>query len=147
MKSALDDAARRELGDRILRLRFDRTPSWGRMDAARMVVHLSDSLRMAFGELIVAPRRLPLRFTPLKQLCVYWVPIPKGAPTAPELIARQPGDWDSTVSELQALLDRLAETTAATRWPAHPAFGKLTGKQWGVLIYRHMDHHLRQFGV
>jgi len=26
-------------------------------------------------------------------------------------------------------------------------FGRLSAKQWGVLMYRHVDHHLRQFGV
>jgi len=30
-------------------------------------------------------------------------------------------------------------------WPEHPAFGALSRRAWGVLIYRHMDHHLRQF--
>ncbi|MGH9801334.1 MAG: DUF1569 domain-containing protein, partial [Blastocatellia bacterium] len=31
--------------------------------------------------------------------------------------------------------------------PEHPAFGKLSTKDWGALTYKHMDHHFRQFGV
>lgn len=33
------------------------------------------------------------------------------------------------------------------QWPEHPAFGKLSTKDWGVLVYRHIDHHFKQFGV
>lgn len=29
----------------------------------------------------------------------------------------------------------------------HPFFGKLTSEQWGKGIYKHLDHHLKQFGV
>jgi hypothetical protein len=45
------------------------------------------------------------------------------------------------------LLDRAASARTTDTWPEHPAFGKLSTRAWGVLIYRHMDHHLRQFGA
>jgi hypothetical protein len=112
-----------------------------------MVAHLSDSLRMASGEIEVAPKRVPLRFSPLKQMVLYLLPIPKGVPTSPELIARKPGDWSFEVAGLREELNGLVERGAEALAPSHPAFGKLSAKQWGVLIYRHMDHHLRQFGV
>jgi hypothetical protein len=32
-------------------------------------------------------------------------------------------------------------------WPEHPAFGRMSRRVWGVLGYRHLDHHFRQFGV
>ena len=147
MKSALDPAVRRELADRVLRLQPDSPPRWGSMTAPQMVAHLSDCLLMAFGELPIAGKGpLPLRFTPVKQLILYALPFPKGAPTAPELIRRVPADWQSGIAELRSLLDQLGSRRADDRWPEHPAFGRLTGKQWGVLIYRHTDHHLRQFG-
>jgi DinB superfamily len=147
MKSVLNAADRRELTNRIMKLTPDQTPSWGKMTAPQMVVHLSDCLQMAFGRLEVASKNLPLRYTPLKQLMLYWVPFPKGVPTAPELIARAPGEWQAAVGELRALMDQCGTCDPGAPWPEHPAFGHLTGKQWGVLIYRHTDHHLRQFGV
>jgi hypothetical protein len=52
------------------------------------------------------PKRLPIRYSPLEQLVIYALPFPKGAPTAPELLARQPGDWSAEVTELQTRLDR-----------------------------------------
>jgi hypothetical protein len=51
------------------------------------------------------------------------------------------------VADLKALVDRFTPRGAGGRWPEHPAFGKLTERAWGVLVYRHMDHHLRQFGA
>jgi hypothetical protein len=112
-----------------------------------MTAHLSDSLRMALGDLPCAPKKGLLRFPPLKQLIVYWLPWPEGAPTAPELISRMPISLASEVSELASLLERLAGQPADAPLPEHPAFGRLSRRGWGVLIYRHMDHHLRQFGV
>lgn len=117
------------------------------MTALQMVAHLSDSLRMASGEIEVAPKRVPIRFAPLKQLVLYVLPIPKGAPTSPELIGRKPGDWSAEIAGLREQLNGVVERGAEALAPAHPAFGRLSAKQWGVLIYRHMDHHLRQFGV
>ena len=52
-----------------------------------------------------------------------------------------------TQSTFTSLVNELAlrADDSATRWPEHPFFGPLTRKDWGVLGYRHSDHHLRQF--
>jgi hypothetical protein len=68
-------------------------------------------------------------------------------PTAPELLARAPTDWAANLAELLASIDRFAGRDATIAWPDHPAFGRMSGRQWGVLSYRHVDHHLRQFNV
>ena len=147
MKTLWDAPARRELRDRLGRLTPQAERKWGTMMAPQMVAHLVDSMRMAIGEMPVQPKKLPIRFTPIKQLIIYCLPFPKGAPTAPQLVSRAPGDWPSECSTLLSLVDRFAERNRASAWPDHPAFGRLTGKAWGVLTYRHIDHHFRQFGV
>ena len=146
MKSIWQQDVRRELADRIGALPSDRQPQWGRFTAPQMICHLAESLKMAMGDLKVAPKRLPIRYTPLKQLIIYLAPFPKGAPTAPELLAREPRDLATDVADLQGLLARAASARTTDSWPEHPAFGKLSTRAWGVLIYRHVDHHLRQFG-
>lgn len=138
---------RRHLQQRLARLTPDARRRWGRMTAPQVVAHLSDNVRMMLGELRVEPRWLPIRYFPLKQLIVYVLPFPKGAPTAPELVTRMPLSWPGEVAELSALLDRLAAQPADRDWPEHPAFGRLSRRAWGVLVYRHTDHHLRQFGA
>ena len=113
-----------------------------------MLAHLNDAMRMATGELPVAPKNLPLRYFPLKQLVVYVLPFPKSAPTAPELLARCTGaQFEEEKAEFRKIVDRLASKPATDVWPEHPAFGPMTYRAWGVLKYRHADHHLKQFGV
>ena len=116
MKSIWETAAQRELSDRLLTLSADRRPLWGKMSAQQMVCHLTESLKMALGELPVTPKNLPLRYPPLKQLVIYLAPFPKGAPTAPELvITATPNEWAGDVRTLTTLMDRFA-----ARGPAGP---------------------------
>jgi hypothetical protein len=146
MKTLWQTDARKELEGRLARLAPDRAALWGRMSAAQMVCHLAESMKMALGDLPVAPKRSLIRYPPLKQLIVYIAPFPKGVPTAPELLERAPRDWSADVADLRALVGRFAARGPDAAWPVHPAFGRLSGRAWGVLVYRHIDHHFRQFG-
>ena len=148
MKTIWETGRQQEIRDRVARLRPDARGVWGKLSAPAMVCHLADSLKMALGDLPVAPKHMPIRYPPLKQFIIYVAPFPKSAPTAPELLTRSPAAWQADLSELQALVDRLvARGRESSPWPEHPAFGKLSHRAWGVLTYRHMDHHLRQFGA
>jgi hypothetical protein len=148
MKSVWNAEDRRALLQRVERLTPERRGRWGSMNAPQMVVHLADAIRMASGELAVASRNVPiLRHFPVKHLFVYCLPFPKGAPTAPELLARQPAAWTTEIVGLRQELEAFARRGPAATAPEHPAFGRMSGRAWGALVYRHMDHHLRQFGV
>jgi hypothetical protein len=119
---------------------------WGRMNAPQMVTHVAEQMRMALGELPVTLRQTPLGRFPVKQLLVYWLPWPKGVRTSPELLARVPAAWEADRADVRALLERCGARGRAGPWAVHPAFGPLSGRAWGVLLHRHTDHHLRQFG-
>jgi hypothetical protein len=147
MKTLWDAPARQDVRQRLARLTPASSRRWGTMSAPQMVAHLVDAMRMAIGEMPVPSKNLPLRFTPIKQLVIYCLPFPKGAPTAPQLVSRPPGDWPGECATLLTLVDRFAECDRNGAWPDHPAFGTLTGGNWGVLAYRHIDHHFKQFGV
>ena len=85
----LGSAARDEICRRVEAPHARRKPQWGKFNATQMLAHLNDAMRMAIGELPVpAKEAAPLRRWPLKQLVVYVLPWPQGAPTAPELLAR-----------------------------------------------------------
>ena len=146
MKSLWNEADRRELGERIGRLAPERVPLWGRMTAPQMVAHIAAAVRMATGELPVRTRKTPFRHPVIKQLLVYFVPMPKGLPTDKALQV-DPGTWDGDVADLLRTLETFAARDRKAPWPAHPAFGPLGPHAWGVLTRRHLDHHLRQFGV
>ena len=113
-----------------------------------MVCHLAESLKMALGDLPVARRTLPIRYPPLKQLIMYIAPFPKNVPTAPELLARAPRDGAPTSASCGRCVERFARAAAERRRgrSIRRSAGCRT-RAWGVLVYRHMDHHLRQFGA
>jgi hypothetical protein len=146
-KSIFDAARRQELQMRLARLAPDQAPRWGKFTAPRMVVHLADAMKMAFGDLPTKPRRSALRFPVVKHLVIYIMPWPKGVPTAPELLARAPDAWNGEVVTLSALIERFGKESDRKSWPPHPAFGALSRRTWGALVYRHADHHFQQFGI
>jgi hypothetical protein len=148
MQSLWNDGAADGLVARVRLLTPGQKPQWGRLSCPQVVAHMSDACRLYLGELPAEAKISPIRYPPLKQLIVYVLPFPKNVPTAPELLARRPGDWQAEVDDLCKLIARLAaERQRAAEWPDHPAFGKLSPRAWGILAWRHKDHHLRQFGV
>jgi Protein of unknown function (DUF1569) len=148
MKSLWEEQSRRELMARARRLTPAHRPLWGKFTVDRMLAHMVDAFRMGMGELDVRPRRIPLLGSwPFNVLFIRFVGMPKNAPTVREIIERPPLSIDAELSALEAAMDRFAAQHDRTDWPAHPAFGKLSRRSWGVLGYVHTDHHLRQFGV
>jgi hypothetical protein len=147
MKSVFHQADRLALSHRLDAVTSASTARWGRMDSGQMLAHLSESLRMALGELAVQPRSGPLRLLPVRHAIIHWLPWPKGAPTAPELLVRRAEDFDAERAALRHLLERVGTLEGARDWPEHPAFGRMSSRDWGVLVYRHVDHHLHQFGA
>ena len=75
---------------------------------------------------------------------IHKLPMPKSAPTAPELLARRDADLEREQQTFRTLFARLGPPHALV---PHPAFGPMSRDDWGVLIHKHADHHLRQFGV
>ena len=143
-----DGPTRADIRARLQRLTPDASARWGRMSALQMLCHLNSWMDMAMGDLVIAPRRLVVRFPVVKQFVVYLMPLPKGLPTAPELLARVPAaDISGDRATFHAALDRFGARDASGAWPPHPAFGPLSHRAWGVLAYRHTDHHFRQFGI
>ena len=147
MKTMFDESLRDEILRRVGRVTAESKPLWGKMNAEQMLGHLVASSKMALGELVAKQKKLPIRFAPLRQLVVYWMPWPKGSPTAPELLVSDPVSIERSKEELARLIALLGARAKEKAWPEHPAFGKLGRRGWGVLAWRHFDHHLRQFGV
>ncbi|MFQ5525566.1 MAG: DUF1569 domain-containing protein [Thermoanaerobaculia bacterium] len=146
MKSLNNERDRREIRERIESLEPSCKPLWGRMNATEMLAHCSAQLRMSWGEIECKPKQSPLGRLPLKQALVYFAPWPKGAPTAPELIRADAENWVVETAKLFDLIERFPAEIEFTSVP-HPIFGTLSKRAWGRLGYRHLDHHLRQFGV
>ena len=148
MKSLRHPAVREAVLRRIDRVGPNSVRKFGTMTPEQMLAHLVESMRMATGELAVKPKKkTPLRWFPLKQLAIYVAPIPRLLPTALELLPEESLAIDESKKELRRLLAEFSDAGAVRPLPPHPAFGRLGSHPWGVLMLRHLDHHLRQFGV
>ncbi len=146
--TVLDPDARTRMLSRFRRLRPDHPAQWGRMDAPRMLAHLTDQLRHTVGDAAAAPRPGPLRLPVVKQLVMYWLPWPKGRIQGPpEAFVTRPTTWEADLATFEGLLDRFVLDTGRAAWPDHPFFGRMSRGAWGRFCHRHFDHHLRQFGV
>jgi hypothetical protein len=157
MPSLLEPETSAAVERRFSRLRPDTPARWGKFTAPEMLSHAVQSLGAMTGEVEMAPDdgSWLLRRWPMKHLLLHVIPFPKGLPTSPELLARASVDeqaapevWEHELEVVRALLrEVVARGASGASWPDHVAFGPLTGRQWGTFQYRHLDHHLRQFGV
>ena len=145
MPTLLNPADREAILQRLRRLQPTARPRWGTLTAPKLVCHLADNLRVSLGDVPV--RRidtLPSR-TLLKWLVVYspMRPPPGKIQTAPEMLTSAPTTWGEDMARVEQLIARMA---AAPATAIHPFFGPLSAGGWGRLGWKHLDHHLRQFG-
>jgi hypothetical protein len=118
------------------------------MSVTGMLQHLRLSAQMAVGDLNVeAKNKRAFQVFPLKHLILHVLPFPKGAPTAPELLPGAAASLEEERAALLTLLDRIGAGPQEGAGPAHPLFGPLTRREWGAATYKHIDHHLKQFGA
>lgn len=148
MGSILNEGDRAAIRSRVCSLTESSTRRWGSMDVARMLQHLHLSSRMALGDLPVpSVNKRAFQKFPLKHLLLYLLPFPKSAPTAPELKSSVSVSFEEERAALLELLERIGTGPSEGEGPAHPLFGPMTYREWGVVTYKHADHHLRQFGA
>jgi hypothetical protein len=148
MPTLFDPQVRTAILDRVSRLAPARTPVWGRFTAPQMVCHVSAALRQSLGELDAGPPSGPFTRFPMNWLVIHVLPWPKGKGKSPrEFLTTPPSSWTADVSHLRDLIERFAARGPEAVWPASRVFGRISGSSWGVLEFKHLDHHLRQFGV
>jgi hypothetical protein len=135
---------------RLRGVREHDTPLWGRMTAPAMVAHVIATMRYALSvpERKESRRRIrPLRWPPVKYAFVYLLRFPKEAPTPSRFLVAPNDRFDRQIDAVERLMDDVAQLARDpnVQLPDHPFFGRLTKHAWGVLGYKHTDHHLRQF--
>ncbi len=146
MLSLHDPARRAALESRIRALTPDSARQWGRMTPDQMLRHINQALDINLG-------RIPVKimFLPMPRAWVRYFALnfqwPKGSPTAPEMLARERYDFAAEQARCLAAVAETAAKPLASEWGLHPAFGKLSGEHATTLGAKHLDYHLRQFGV
>jgi hypothetical protein len=150
MKNLFDVALADQVKQRIGSVRIDSEQQWGKMSVAQTIAHCASGLQMALGD-IRPPRALMGRLigSAIKRKVVENDDPPRrNSPTVRELVIRGERNLDAERVRLCSLIDKFVSggpSVCATH--PHPFFGLLTPAEWAILMYKHLDHHLRQFGV
>jgi hypothetical protein len=146
LRTLLNDEDRSLLIQRLQRVHPNADPAWGTLNAPRMLCHVADQMRIALGDVSSKPVHTFATRTLLKTLVVNtgFAP-PRGKiKTAPEMLMSKPAAWEADLAACVELAERVGTGSAHA---VHPTFGPLSPEQWGRLCWKHLDHHLVQFGV
>jgi Protein of unknown function (DUF1569) len=153
MKNLFDPMLVEDTKQRILQLDSESKAQWGRMAVAQTLAHCTSGVEMAMGT--IQPKRAPFPATLLGPLIKPLVfrddkPMRRNSPSSPELFSTDATKCDIAsersrlISAIESFAGRGPE--GCSRHP-HPFFGPLNPEQWAILMYKHVDHHLRQFGA
>ena len=152
MNTILNDNDRFKIIDRVNGLTISNKNLWGKMNVNEMLCHVTDQIKMASGRIETKYRGNFILNTIVKWLSLTVLPVPKGkVQTTKELNQEKDGTkpvgFDQDRDQLIKVIGEFDGTYPANSKIVHPVFGPMNKKQWGRLIYVHLDHHLRQFGV
>ena len=150
MKTLWQTDAVQEIKDRLAHLRPDSQRLWGKMTPAQAMAHCTIGMELALGD-----RRPPRMF--IGRLIGGLIkskafqekePMRRNSPTIPGFQVSDNRDLAEERAKLTAAIDRFAACGPAgcTTHP-HSFFGPLTPDEWSMWMYKHIDHHLQQFGV
>lgn len=149
MKNLFQPEAVDEVTSRIDSLQPASQRLWGKMDVAQMMAHCSGALDMATGRLNPPRMFIGRLIGPfVKPIYSNDKPFSQNNPTDPQLVVSDQRDFLREREQLKVKVRQFQQGGEAqcTRHP-HPFFGALTPQEWGIGMYKHLDHHLRQFGA
>lgn len=136
--------------ERINKLSPDTQPDWGKMNAPQMLAHCNVTYEMIYENIHPQPNFI-LKFilkTLIKNKVVGETPFPQSSKTAPQFIIKESKDF---ASEKQRLINYINKTQELGEKhfdnKESSSFGALNKAEWNNMLYKHLDHHLRQFGV
>lgn len=150
MKNVFDPAVTAELIHRIEQLSPESPALWGKMSVDQMLAHCCVAYEMAFTN--THPKANPvMRFllkTFVKAGVVNEVPYKRNLPTAPAFRIKSEKNFAKEKARLISFVEQtLAAGKSGFEGKESPSFGSMTAKEWNNLLYKHLDHHLTQFGV
>ncbi|HMO62307.1 MAG TPA: DUF1569 domain-containing protein [Ferruginibacter sp.] len=150
MKNLFDTTAYNEITQRLQQLTPHAQRQWGKMEVAQMLAHCKVAFYVPLADKPLKPGPLFFRlFGSLVKAGLYNdKPWKKGLPTAPNFVIKDQRNFEEEKKQLTALIDKFYSlgVEKVGNYP-HPIFGKFTKAQWGQAMYKHLDHHLRQFNA
>lgn len=150
MKNLFEDDTVIEIKKRMEDLRPDSERRWGKMSPAQAMAHCTAGIELALGERRPPRKLIGFILGPMIKSKAFQEsePMRRNSPTVDGLIVKDERDLELERERLKDIIDRFAATgpEGCTSHP-HSFFGKLTPEEWSAWMYKHLDHHLQQFGV
>ncbi len=135
---------------RINNLNANTQPKWGKMSVDQMLAHCNVTYEMVYDDIHPKPnafKRFLLKSF-VKNLVVSETPYKRSSPTAPQFIIKGDKDFGKEKARLIGYIDKTSKLGAAHfDGKESLSFGKMTTTEWNNMFYKHLDHHLTQFGV
>jgi len=149
MRDLFDPAARQTIHDRLGRLEPASARQWGKMNPAQMCTHCSLALEMAAGERPMTQKLIGKILAPfVRSSSLGEKPFGKNGPTDPALVVLDARDFGKERERLAGAIETFSRRRPeAAAKETHAFFGRRSGDEWGRLMFKHLDHPLRQFGV
>lgn len=149
MKNLFDKDIYSEITNRINSLSVESQRQWGKMNVAQMLAHCKEAFKVPLSD-----KKMSRMFM---GLLIGWMikpklynesPWKKNLPTAPNFIIKGERDFEKEKLELSGMIYQFYNGGPENvgRFP-HPMFGAFTTEQWGRSMYKHLDHHLKQFNA
>ena len=150
MKSLFDSDTHEEVLKRLDQLDEHKQPLWGKMNVAEMLNHSQRPLKVANGRMVLTENpnafmRLIFKF--YKSEMYNDKPWKQNIPTVKDFKVVEFDTFQKEKEDLIECINEFQKKDLNLHWPKHPFFGEFTTDQWGKMQYKHLDHHLRQFGV
>lgn len=149
MKDIFNQIHVMEILNRIDQLSPNSKPQWGKMDVAQMLAHCSSFQGIAMGNAFPSRGWLGVLIGKfVKPIFYNDKPLAQNMSTIPTILIVDEKEFETEKGNLKQKIITFQKNGPhkCTTQP-HPFFGKLTSEQWGKGIYKHLDHHLKQFGV
>lgn len=151
MKNLIKQKDCAEILVRLEKLQETNNAKWGKLRIHEVLPHLTDPIRCVLGEKDCVPLDNPVLKGPIGKLMLRYLPWPKGAPTSKSFLPgtglTDPVQFEKDKSQLVEIIHRFVNTPDQYQFKPNPVFGQLNKKDIGRLYWRHLDHHLKQFGV
>ena len=147
VKNLFDPSVKQEIIDRINKLTAQTQRQWGKMNVSQMLAHVQMPIRIAFGTHQPKGSFLLRLIGPLFKSKLWDEnPYKRSLPTDPTFImTNSEKEFEKEKSALLELVNKFSKENLVSE--KHPVFGKLTKDNWSKATWKHLDHHLKQFGV
>jgi hypothetical protein len=148
MKNIFSKVDNQELMERVQKLDVASYSNWGKMTVSQMLLHCQKPLDVAEGNLELKRNIIGFLFGKMaKKNFLQQDDFKKNLPTDKGFVIESTPDFEKEKKVLSDQITRfgtMGPTIIASR--KHPFFGEMTEEEWGILQYKHLDHHLKQFG-